>query len=364
MKVKEIVSWLNEYAPFSQQESYDNSGLQTGDPEWEVISILLCIDITEEVIVEALHLNSNLIISHHPVIFNELKSLTGKTFTERIIIEAIRNNIAIISSHTNIDIAYNGVSAKMCEKLQLQNIKILNPVKDFLLKLVFFVPVDHADKVREKIFAEGAGYIGNYDMCSFNVEGTGTFRASENAKPFIGKKGEIHFEKEIRVETILPAFLQNKIISALIQTHPYEEVAYDIYPLKNIYNKAGSGMIGDLLTPIDEYEFLLQLKQVFNCSSLRHTNLLNKKIKKVALCGGSGSFLLPDAIAAGADIFISGDFKYHQFFSAEKKIIIADLGHYESEQFTKELFYEILAKKIPTFAIHLSEVKTNPINYL
>ena len=364
MKIKEIISWFDEIAPFSYQESYDNSGLQTGDPDSEINSALICLDVTEEVVEEALKLEAQLIISHHPVIFGGLKSLTGKTRTERIILKSIRNDIAILSGHTNFDSIFRGVSSVMCEKLQLKNPAILKPAENTLIKLVFFVPVAYLEKVRESIFNAGAGVIGNYDMCSFNIEGTGTFRGSENSKPFAGRKEEFHTEKEIRVETILPAVLEHKVVTAMLGAHPYEEVAYDLYPLKNKFTKVGMGMTGVLPAPVDEAEFLKHIKEVFHCKGIRHTNLTGKKVSKVAVCGGSGSFLLKDAINSGADIFISGDFKYHQFFDAENRILIADIGHFESEQFTKELFYELLTKKFPKFAFHLSKVNTNPINYL
>ncbi len=364
MKVKEIITWFDGLAPFGYQESYDNSGLQTGNPEMDINASLLCIDVTEEVVDEAINLGANLIISHHPVIFGEMKSISGKTFFERVIIKAIKNDIAIISVHTNLDNSFNGVSMKMCEKLHLKNIKILVPLKNSLCKLVFFVPTDHHDMVRQSIFDAGAGVIGNYDMCSFNVEGTGTFRGSENTTPFIGKKGEFHFEKEVRVETIFPSVLKHKIIASLLRSHPYEEVAYDIYPLENKFEKMGMGMTGDLPVAMKEKKFLEKVKIIFKCGCIRHTRLLGRDIKKVALCGGSGSYFLKEAIASGADIFITGDFKYHQFFETEDKILVADVGHYESEQFTKEFFYELLTKNFPKFAFHLSKVNTNPINYL
>lgn len=364
MKLKDIISVFGQAAPFALQESYDNSGLQTGDPEMEVKGALICLDITESVLEEALRLKTNLIISHHPLIFHGIKSLTGKNTTERILIRAVKENIAILSVHTNYDSFSGGVSSRICGKIGLHDLKVLDPQKGRLVKLVFFVPVAQAELVRGKIFEAGAGVIGKYDMCSFNVNGEGSFRASSDANPFVGEKGVLHFEKEVRVETIMPDYISNKVIGALLQFHPYEEVAYDLYPLANEYSSAGLGMTGILETAMGEKEFLEMLKERFHAKCIRHTALLNKKISKVAVCGGSGSFLLPKAIESGADIFVSGDFKYHQFFEAENRIVIADIGHYESEQFTKELFYELLIKKYPKFALHLSEVNTNPINYL
>jgi dinuclear metal center YbgI/SA1388 family protein len=364
MQLKEIISVFEQAAPFALQETYDNSGLQTGNPGMEISAALICIDVTEEVIAEALRLKANLIISHHPLIFNGIKSLTGRNSIERILIRALKEDIAILSVHTNFDSISKGVSFKICEVLNLNNLQVLDPLKNALVKLVFFVPVEQAVYVREKVFEAGAGVIGNYDMCSFNTSGEGSFRANENTNPFVGDKGKLHLEKEIRVETILPESHIDLVVSALLKAHPYEEVAYDLYPLSNKYQSAGMGMTGELGEEMDEKEFLEYLKEKFNPGCIRHTNFLKRKIKKVAVCGGNGSFLLSKAIACGADVFVSGDFKYHQFFEAENKILIADIGHYESEQFTKELFYELLIKNYPKFALYLSAVNTNPINYL
>jgi dinuclear metal center YbgI/SA1388 family protein len=364
MLLKEIIQIFGQKAPFVLQESYDNSGLQTGNPEMEIYGALICLDVTEEVLEEAIKLKANLIISHHPLIFHGLKSFTGRNYTERIVIRAIREDIAILSVHTNFDSISTGVSGRICDKLGLRNPKVLDPMKNNLVKLAFFVPVNHADAVREKVFEAGAGVIGNYDMCSFNVIGEGSFRGGSNANPFVGEKGEFHLEKEVRVEMIMPVSITDQVVSALLKSHPYEEVAYDLYPLSNINPFWGMGMVGELPSEMHEMEFLEVLKEKFKAKCIRHTSLLNRKIKKIAVCGGSGSSLLSKAVASGADVFVSGDFKYHQFFEAENKILIADIGHYESEQFTKELFYELLIKNYPKFALYLSAVNTNPINYL
>ncbi|MCW3788262.1 Nif3-like dinuclear metal center hexameric protein [Plebeiibacterium sediminum] len=364
MQIKQITQILEEFAPPALQESYDNAGLIIGNNNDEVSGVLITLDVTEEVIDEAIELGYNMIVSHHPVVMGGIKRFNGNNYVERCVIKAIQNKIAIYSSHTNADSVINGVNGKICEKLGLTNCKILDPKNGNLLKLVTFVPDDHAEVVRNAIFNAGAGHIGNYDSCSFNATGEGTFRANEGANPFVGEVGELHIEKEIRVETIFPSYLKGKVVNALIQSHPYEEVAYDIYPLSNQWLEAGSGMYGELESPEDEMSFLKRVKEIFGCGSLKFTNILNKPIKKVAVCGGSGSFLLGKAKAVGADIFITGDFKYHQFFDAENEIIIADIGHFESEQFTKEVFFEILTKKIPNFAVRLSKVNTNPIKYL
>lgn len=363
MRVRDITDHIESYAPLSYQESYDNAGLQTGHPDQEVTAVLICIDVTDAVIKEALRLETNLIICHHPLIFNGLKRLTGSNYTERLVIEAVRNNLSIYAAHTNLDVVYAGVNHKMGEKLGLKDTAILAPMADQLRKLVFFVPTDHAETVRQEIFKAGAGHIGAYDMCSFSTQGEGTFRGSEESNPFVGQKGSMHTEAELRVETIFPKEKESLIIRALIRSHPYEEVAYDIYPLANTYERAGHGSIGELERPVDELSFLRLLKDRFATPVIRHTGLNGRKIKRVAVCGGSGSFLLPLAMAAGADAFISSDFKYHQFFDADGRILVADIGHFESEQYTREIFHENLMKKFPKFAVHLSEVNTNPVNY-
>lgn len=361
--LKDVTQYLESIAPLSLQESYDNAGLITGDVNSEINSVLVTLDVTEKVVEEAIQKKIQLIVAHHPVIFSGLKRITGKNYVERTVIKAIKNDIAIYAAHTNLDSIDKGVNRKICEKLGLQNCKILQPVSQQLKKLVTFIPVEHVANVREAIFNAGAGNIGNYDSCGFIAEGFGSFRGNDDSNPFVGQKGEIHTEKEIRFETIFPGYLQGKVVDALLKAHPYEEVAYDIYPLDTKFDKIGMGMVGTLPKPETETEFLKLLKTTFNTGLIKHTALLNKPVIKVAVCGGSGSFLLNAAIAAGADFFVSGDFKYHQFFDAENKIIIADIGHFESEQFTKELFYELLTKKFPKFAVHLSEVGTNPVFY-
>ena len=364
MQIKQITQYIESFAPLAFQESYDNAGLIIGNPEDEVSGALISLDITEEVIDEAISKKLNLVICHHPVIFSGLKKLNGKNYTERCVIKAIKNDIALYAAHTNLDSVIGGVNSKICEKLSLQNCRILAPVPNFLKKLVTFVPTAQADQVRNALFDAGAGHIGNYDSCSFNLSGVGTFRGNELTNPFVGERNLLHQEKEVRIETIFPKHIQPRVIQALLQAHPYEEVAYDIYPLDNDFAQAGIGMIGELSQLANELDFLNNLKTVFGCRVVKHTGLLGKPIKRVAVCGGSGSSFLNKAIAQKADIFVSGDFKYHQFFDAEKHIIIADIGHYESEQFTKEVFYELLTKKFPRFAVHLSAINTNPVNYL
>ncbi len=364
MKLKELTSYIESVVPLAFQEDYDNAGLILGNPEMELTEAIITVDVTEEIVDEAVQKGANLILAHHPIVFSGLKKLTGKNYIERIIIKAVKNDIAIYAAHTNLDSIWGGVSNKIADKLQLKNQKILAPLQNHLMKLVYFVPAAQAEETRKAVFNAGAGHIGEYDMCSYNLEGKGSFRAGEKSNPFVGNKGEIHFENETRVETIFPKHLKNKILNALIKSHPYEEVAFDIYPLDNSFNKAGFGFVGELSEEVNELDFLKSLKKIFSAQCVRYTELLNKPVKRVAVCGGSGSFLLKNAIRENADVFVSGDFKYHQFFDADGKIVIADIGHFETEQITKELFYELLIKKFPKFAVHLTEINSNPINYL
>jgi dinuclear metal center YbgI/SA1388 family protein len=362
--INDIIQCIEEVAPISLQESWDNCGLLVGSGNEKATSALLTIDVTEAVIDEAIDNQCNLIIAHHPVIFSGIKKLTGKTDSERAIIKAIRNHIVIYAAHTNIDVASNGVSQKMAQVLGLKGIKVLAPQKGLLNKLVVFVPLSHADKVRKALFEAGAGTLGQYDSCSFNVPGTGTFRGGPGTSPFIGEKGVFHSEAEVRMETVVPTHLVSKVIAAMIEAHPYEEVAYDLYPIENPHPGIGLGVIGYLEEPMEALEFLEKVKKAFNCTALRYSPLLTGKISAIALCGGSGSSLIQEALRSKADVLITGDIKYHQFFEAENKIVLVDIGHYESEQFTKELFFEIVTNKFPKFALRLSKTQTNPVNYL
>ncbi|MGK7389781.1 MAG: Nif3-like dinuclear metal center hexameric protein [Candidatus Cyclobacteriaceae bacterium M2_1C_046] len=362
-KIKDIINYLENIAPRGYQESYDNSGLLTGNPESEVEKVLITLDTTEDVVQEAIDKNCNLIISHHPIIFKGLKSLTGKNYVERTVIKAIQNNIAIYAIHTNLDNVIAGVNKKLAEKIGLKNLKILQPKQNMLNKLVTFIPSDETEKVMESLHKAGAGNIGNYSNCSFRIEGTGTFKPNEEANPSIGEKGILEKVTENRVEVIYPALNEQKILKALKDAHPYEEVAYYITTLENEFQEIGSGMVGYLNVPMEPKSFLNHLKDRLNLQMIRHTQLPHRKIEKVAICGGSGSFLLNAAKRVNADAFVTADFKYHEFFDAEGQIVIADIGHYESEVSTKELLVEILQEKFSNFALYLSETVTNPISY-
>jgi len=363
MKIRELTNYLEVLAPPSLQESYDNSGLLIGDLDEEIKGLMICLDSTEAVLDEAIQEGCNLIIAHHPVIFSGLKKITGKNYIERVVIKAIRNNIAIYAIHTNLDNIAEGVNRKIAGKLALSNLEILSPKTDLLRKLVTFCPQESTSKVRQALFAAGAGHIGEYDQCSFSVSGNGTFRPGENSDPYVGKKGEMHTEKEDRIELIYASWQENAILRALKESHPYQEVAYDIYPLGNGHMKCGSGMIGELEKPLSELEFLAFLKKSMKTECIRHSGEIRRDIRRVALCGGSGSFLLNTAIKSGADAFVSADFKYHQFFDADGHLLIADIGHYESEQFTMELLKDYILKKNATFAVRLTRVITNSVHY-
>ncbi len=364
MILKEITDYIELHAPLSLQESYDNAGLIIGDKYSETTGVLICIDITDEVLNEAIQKKCNLIISHHPLIFKGIKKINGNNFTEKLIIKAIKNDIAIYAAHTNLDNIITGVNSIIADKLGLKNIKILSPKNGLLKKLITFCPVKHLEIVRTALFEAGAGQIGNYDSCSFNAVGKGTFRALENANPFVGELNQLHTEEEIKIETIFPSYLENKIIKALLASHPYEEVAYDIISLENDSFNIGAGVVGDLENEENTEDFLLKVKNSTNTACIRHSKIIKNKIKKIALCGGSGSFLIKEAIASGADILITGDIKYHDFFEADDRIILADIGHYESEQFTKDLLSALLIKKFPNFAVFISDINTNPIFYI
>ena len=364
MKVKEILNALERFAPLPLQDGFDNSGLQIGLTEVEATGALLCLDVTEEVLDEAIRKGCNIIIAHHPLLFKGYKSITGKDYIERCIIKAIKNDIVIYAAHTNLDNAWGGVNHKIAEKLGLIEAKPLAPKAEMLNKLVTFVPTSKSEEIRKALFDAGCGHIGNYDSCSFTAEGQGSFRALENSNPYSGSKNELHFEPEVRIETVFPKYIKSKVVKALLEVHPYEEVAFDIYELENSWSQVGAGLIAQLPEAIDEKEFLLKIKETFGVGCIKHSCLRGKPLRRVALCGGSGGFLLSNAIQAGADIFISAEIKYHDYFGNDDKILIADIGHYESEQYTKELFYSIIKDLFPNFAIHFTEVNTNPIKYL
>lgn len=363
MKIKDVVNALEKFAPLPLQDDFDNAGLQIGLTEAEVTGALLCLDVTEAVVDEAVGLGYNLIIAHHPLLFKSLRSITGRTYVERCVMKAVKNDIAVYAAHTNLDNAMNGVNFKIAEKIGMTNVQVLVPKEDMLLKLVTFVPKAQAESVRNALFHVGCGCIGNYDSCSYNLNGDGTFCAGEGTHPFVGKIGEIHHEDEVRIETILPSYLKGKAEQALIESHPYEEPAYDFYPLKNGWFQAGAGVIGDLIEPENESDFLMNIKKIFEVGCVKHSRLKGRLIKRVALCGGAGAFLLPKAVGK-ADAFITGEVRYHDYFFYENDILVTEIGHYESEQYTREIFQTIIRDLFPSLEIRISRINTNPIKYL
>lgn len=363
MRIAEIIAFLETLAPPSLQESYDNAGLITGHASWECTGIICSLDAIEEVVKEAIDRKCNLIVAHHPIIFGGLKKINGKNYVEKTIITAIKHDIAIYAIHTNLDNVIDGVNGKIASMLGLKDCRILSPKDNTLKKLFTFAPHDKAAAVRTAIFEAGGGYIGNYSECSFNVEGTGTFRAGSNTNPYVGNIGERHEEPETKIEVIFPAWLESKIVSAMKKSHPYEEVAFDVVSLANQHTGIGSGIIGQLPAPEEEKAFLARVKEVFGAGIIRHTALLGKPVNRVAVCGGAGSFLVSKALAANADVYITADMKYHEFFDANGRVVIADVGHYESEHFTISLLYDVLTEKFPTFAILKTAVVTNPVHY-
>lgn len=364
MKVKDVIHILEELAPLSYTEDFDNTGLLVGDINSSVTGILVTLDTLEKVVDEAITKNCNLIVSFHPILFSGLKKFTGTTYVERVVQKAIKHDIAIFAIHTALDNAWKGVNAMICDKLTLEDRQILIPQKGTIKKLVTFAPVGQAEHVRNALFKAGAGEIGNYTNCSFTTTGSGSYKGNENSNPTKGKKGEIHFEEEAEIIVTYQKHLEKKLLKGLFKAHPYEEVAYEITTLENTNQHIGMGMIGELKTELSANDFLGFLKTAMNTECVRHSNLIARPIKKVAVLGGSGSFAIEAAKRAGADAFVTADLKYHDFFKAENDILLTDIGHYESEQFTKELLHSFLNKKITNFAVVLSQTNTNPISYL
>ncbi|CAG5083543.1 Nif3-like dinuclear metal center hexameric protein [Parvicella tangerina] len=364
MKIKDVINFLEQLAPPSLQESYDNAGLIVGDHQANCNGVITCLDSTEAVVEEAIEKGCNLIVAHHPIVFAGLKTITGKNYIERTLIKAIKHDIAIYAIHTNLDNVKYGVNGVWANALGLKNQQVLSPKSGLLSKLVVFVPKENKEDVLKAIFSAGGGEIAEYSECSYSTEGEGTFKPSEKANPYSGKSGERSHEKEDKIEVLVPNYAISSCVSSAKEAHPYEEMAYDVIPLSNSHQEIGAGMVGELEHAVDALDWLKSMKGMMEAGVVRYTNLCRDKIKRVAICGGSGSFLLNAAIRSGADVFVTADFKYHQFFDADNKIIIADIGHYESEQLTINYLADRLKEKFTTFAVLLTEVNTNPINYL
>ncbi|SEG48776.1 Nif3-like dinuclear metal center hexameric protein [Flavobacterium urumqiense] len=364
MKIKEILSALEEMAPLAYAEDFDNVGLLVGDQESEATGVLVCHDALENIIDEAIAKKCNLVVCFHPILFSGLKKITGKNYVERVVIKAIKNDVAIYAVHTALDNHQEGVNKIFCDALGLINTKILIPKQNFIRKLVTYTIPENAEEVRNALFDAGAGRIGNYENCSFNSKGIGTYMGNEHSNPQVGERFEFVQGDEIKIEVTFEKHLENKILKALFKSHAYEEIAYEIYELQNKHQNIGLGMIGELKNPMKEKEFLLFAKEKMQADGIRHSNFIGKKVKKIAVLGGAGSFAIKNAIQAGADVFLTADLKYHQFYEAENQLLLADIGHFESERYTKNYIVEYLRKKILNFAVILSEENSNPVKYL
>ena len=365
MTIKVLTQILEKIAPPQYQEAYDNAGLIVGNPMTDITGVLVCLDSTEAVILEAIERGCNVVVAHHPIVFKGLKKLNGKNYVERTVLLAIKNDVAIYAIHTNLDnMLHNGVNTKIAEKLGLTNLKILAPKRQILTKLTTFAPISDSQKVLNALYAAGVGHIGNYENCSFKTEGIGSFKPVGGANPHIGTLNTMEEVAEHRLEVIFPSHLEHTVLAALRAAHPYEEVAFYVQSLENAHQEVGAGIVGELLEAMPEMDFLKFLKTTMQAGVVRFTAPLSKNVKKVAVCGGAGSFLLPQAIGSGADVFVTADFKYHEFFDADGRILIADIGHFESEQYTIDLLIAILRKEKPDLEIFSTSILTNPVNYL
>ncbi|MDD3737889.1 MAG: Nif3-like dinuclear metal center hexameric protein [Lentimicrobiaceae bacterium] len=363
MKLKEIIQLLESKSPLDYQESFDNSGLQIGDVNQEINGALICFDVTNQIVEQCISKNFNLIISHHPLFFKGIKQINQQSNEGKMISRLIKHDIAVYSMHTSIDNQIYGVNGLLAQLLGVKPESVLQPVEDSLLKLSVFCPESHAAKVREAIFESGAGYIGNYDSCSFNTQGIGTYRANENANPFAGEINKLHSENEVKIEVILPKHLKNAVVANMIKHHPYEEVAYDLYPIVNVNSQIGSGVIGKLPKPIKLFDFFDIIKTKLNLKIIRHNSETNHLVQRIAMCGGSGAFLIPQAMRLKADVFLSGDIKYHDFFTDNDKLIVADIGHFESEQFITNWIFNLIKEKFHNFATEITSINSNPVKY-
>lgn len=363
MKIQDVIQAAKEKWPLQQAEDFDNVGLLCGNLDREVTGILICHDSLESVVEEAIQKNCNLIIAFHPIIFSTLKSLTGRNYVGRAVIKALENKIAIYALHTALDNDWKGVNHRICNELGLNNLRVLMPKAGALSYLQVYVPKENAESLESAIFSAGAGQIGNYDLCNYKIMGTGSFRPLQDAHPTIGKQGNREFVEEAQLNFIFESWKTDQITSAMRKAHPYEEVAYQIYALENENHFEGLGQYGDFGQAMDEIEFLKFVKEKFQLKIIRHSGLLNKKIKRVGVIGGSGVSGIAAAKKVHCDAFLCGDFKYHDFFKAEGQILLADIGHFESERFVIEQLFEFFSEKFSKFAVLKSEVNTNPVNY-
>ncbi|MAV51837.1 MAG: Nif3-like dinuclear metal center hexameric protein [Crocinitomicaceae bacterium] len=365
LKVRDIAGWLETWAPKALAESYDNVGLLVGQPGTEVTRVLVSLDCTEEVVKEAEEAGCQMIVSHHPVIFGGLKRLQGASDVERTVMRAVRSNIALYAIHTNLDNVLTGVNHQLAELVGCvpDSLQILRPMGAGLEKWSVFVPEAHAEAVRVAMADAGAGAIGRYDSCSFASKGMGSFRALEGAHPHVGTPGELHREAETKLEMVVPSTLASEVERAMLTAHPYEEVAFDRVALQQGRSDVGAGMVGMLAQPMAWEAFADQVKEVLGCQAIKHTAPVHANVQRIAVCGGSGSFLMGDAKRAKADVYITSDIKYHEYFQAEGRLQLLDVGHYESEWQTSSLIASKINEKFPNFAVRLSGIRTNPVSF-
>jgi dinuclear metal center YbgI/SA1388 family protein len=363
MQVSELVRHIEQLAPPSLQEAYDNAGLIYGNPEMELTGVLIALDATEAVIEEAIRKNCNLVLSHHPIVFSGLKRINEKHYVDRALVKAIRHQIALYACHTNLDNTIHGVNGAIAAAFDLQQVSILAPKSGQFIQLSVYVPNTHLDQVKSALFEAGAGKLGNYAACSFSSTGLGSFTPIEGAQPHIGSLGIHTTVEETKLELIFPVWAQSKVVQALHQAHPYETPAYNLFTINNVNPEIGSGVMGYLPKAISELDWLAQVAKTCQVPVVRHSPLLGKQIEKIAICGGAGSFLIKQAQSLGADALLTADLKYHEFFEANNQILLTDPGHFESEHFTIDLLYKIIQEKFPTFAVLKSSIRTNPVHY-
>ncbi|MFN7279524.1 MAG: Nif3-like dinuclear metal center hexameric protein [bacterium] len=363
MTIGEIINMLETVAPPSLQESWDNSGLLTGRSTTDCSGVLLALDVTDAVLSEAVSRGCNLVVAHHPMIFRGLKRIDEDEPTGRLTAFAIRHDLAVYAMHTNLDNIIGGVNGVLADRFGLTDRRVLQPMNGQLMKLVCMIPEGHLEAVSRAVFEAGAGRIGDYEDCGFTTSGIGTFTPMSGANPFIGAEGRPETVREHRFEVILPAWRQRPVLAAMRSAHPYEEVAFDLVKLENEWSGVGSGIIGRLPAPMTEAAFLEHVKAVTGLPVLRHSRLTGRPIQTLALCGGAGAFLIRRAVGVRADAYLTGDLKYHDFFEPDGRLLLADIGHYESEHSAVDLLYNILTKKNHTFAVLKSETDTNPVNY-
>ena len=364
MKIKEVIQFLEQKFPLHWQEDFDNCGVQCGDKERELTGIVVCFDMSEAVIDEALAQGSNMVISHHPIIYKHgLKKIEPTNRVGKIIYKALENKILLYSMHTNIDSGKAGGNVLFAKKLELQNLSVLVPKENQFCKLVVFVPAENSALLKEAMFKIGCGNIGNYSHCSYSCEGIGSFKPLTGVNPHIGKHNRLERVDEERIEMIFPKNIKRQVIETLYGHHPYEEPAFDIITLENQNREVGLGRIGLLPTSMLAKDFILYIKEKLNLDFVKFSGNRDAEIKKVAVCGGGGASFISEALTAGVNAYITGDLKYHDFFIPENKMLLIDIGHFEGEHFIREIITSLLQENFNTFATHFTEVEIPVIHH-